>query len=172
MPATLAQDKTKFTILTSAPADPDAPTVDELNAGIDASDYIVKSDFQWTATDSTTIQEPVLSTAAAANTPDEAQFAGRVTVLNYFDGSGALETTGGGAVFQALTPIGTQVWCYARRSSKVSSAAWAAGDPIFLGGRVVTDNPQQPSDFGGYVKQTIPLLFQDGWPNITAAAGA
>lgn len=170
MPSTLAQDKTKFTILTTAPADPENPTAAELAAGIDASDYILKSDFTWTATDSTTISEPVLSTGAVANTPDEFQFNGRVTVLNYFDGTGALETTGGGAVFDALVPAGTEVYCYGRRSSKKSSEAWAAGDPIFLGGRVVTDNAQQPTDFGGHVKQTIPLLVQEGWPNIEVAA--
>ena len=44
MPKSLADAKTKFTILTAAPADPSKPTVAELKAGINAEGYVMYPD--------------------------------------------------------------------------------------------------------------------------------
>ena len=48
----LADGKTKFTVLTTKPANPAAPTAAELNAGIHLSDHVLTSDFTFGATDS------------------------------------------------------------------------------------------------------------------------
>ena len=37
---------------------------------------------------------------------------------------------------------------------------------------VVTDNPQKPSDRGGYVKRVVPLGVQQAWENKVIVAGA
>ncbi len=67
---------------------------------------------------------------------------------------------------------GTELWAYARETSKKSTDPWAADDEIYLGGHVVTDSPQAPSTRTGYIKRTVPLLFQEGFQDIAVAAGA
>ena len=60
MPRVLADGKTKFTILTTAPANPAAPTAAELNAGIDLSCKVLSEGFEFGPTDSETVDEAAL----------------------------------------------------------------------------------------------------------------
>ena len=62
----IADGKTKFTILTAAPANPEAPTATELNAGIDISCDVLASNFTWGAGDSNTVSEQALCDETAA----------------------------------------------------------------------------------------------------------
>lgn len=173
MPRSLADGRTKFTILTTAPADPAAPTITELNAGIDASCNILASDFTWGATDSDKVGEKALCATNNANSIGASNFSAGVTPFRYFDSeTGASATDEGDAVFQALKAKGTPLWCYARKTGKLATDTWAADDEIYLGAEVITDEPQPPSDLGGYVKYRVPMEVQTAWPFITAVAGA
>jgi len=173
MPRSLADGKTKFTILTTAPVDPTAPTVTELNAGIDASCAILSSDFLWGATDSDKIAEKALCTTNNANAIGASNFQVGVTPFRYFDATtGESADDEGDDVFQALKVKGTTLWGYARKTSKSSTDAWAEGDEIYLGGEFVTDEPQPPSDLGGFVKWRVPGEMQTAWPFIEVAAAA
>lgn len=171
MPLSLADGRTKFTILTTEPDDPESPTITELNNGLQADPYILKSDFTWGATDSDKVAEPPLSAENNQNALAASNFAAGVTAFRYHDAAGVSEADFDD-VFQALKAKGTNLWCYARRTSKKASAAWAAGDEIFLGGHVITDEPQPPSQQGGYVKYRIPLEMQEAYPWTAAAAAA
>jgi len=172
MPRSLADGKTKFSILTTAPANPAAPTITELAAGIQAAANILASDFTWGAADSDTVAEKSLADKNNVNAYAASNYNAGVTVFRYFD-----ETTGApdateDALFAAVQDKGTELWCYARRTGKDAGAAWAATDEIFLGGMVITDEPQPPSDLGGYIKYRAPMQMQQAWPFIAAAAGA
>lgn len=169
MPKSLADGHIKFTILTTAPANPDAPTALELNAGIDASCNILKSDFAWTAADSDKIAEPALCATNNANSLGASNFSGGVTPFRYFATGGAPDPTED-AVFAAMQDKGTELWCYARKNGKLYSADWATADEIYLAGHVLTDEPQAPSETGGYIKFRVPLEFQEGWPFIEVSA--
>lgn len=172
MPRSLADGRTKFTILTTKPANPAAPTATELNAGIDASCNILASDFTWGAGDSDKVAEKALCTINNANALGASNFTAGVTPFRYFNSStGAVDPTAD-SVFAALKVKGTTLWGYARRTGKLASAAWAASDEIFLGMEVLTDEPQPPGDLGGYTKYRVPMEPQDAWPFITVAAGA
>lgn len=173
MPRSLADGRTKFTILTTEPADPANPTITELNAGIDASCDILSSDFTWGATDSDKVAEKALCTVNNANSLGASNYSAGVTPFRYFDASTGAPATGeGDEVFQALKVKGTTLWGYARKTGKLSTDAWAADDEIYLGAEVVTDEPQPPSDQGGYIKYRVPMEVQKAWPFIAAAAGA
>jgi hypothetical protein len=166
----LADGHIKFTILTTKPTNPAAPTVAELNAGIDASCNILDSDFLWGATDSDKVAEKALCTINNANALGASNYQAGVTPFRYYDTTTKAPDVTADAVFQALKVKGTTVWGYARKTGKPSSAAWAATDEIYLGAEVATDSPQAPSDGGGWIKFRVPMEVQNAWEFIAAAA--
>lgn len=168
MPRSLADGHTKFTILTTKPANPAAPTVTELAAGIDASCRILMSDFTWSAADSDTVDEKALCDTGNASGLGASNWEGSITPFRYFTAGGAADPVED-AVFAAIKAKGTTLWCYARETSKLSTDVWAAGDEIYLGGEVTTDTPKKPESTG-YIKRPTRLLFQKGYDNIAAAA--
>ena len=170
MPRSLADGHTKFTILTTKPANPAAPTVTELEAGIDASCRILQSDFSWSAADSDTVDEKALCVTGNAQSLGASNWEGSITPFRYFDPTGKADATED-AVFAAIKVKGTTLWCYARETSKLATEAWAADDEIYLGGEVTTDTPKKPESTG-YIKRPTRLVFQEGWDNIKANAAA
>jgi hypothetical protein len=171
MPRSLADGKTKFTLLLEEPADPAAPTAAELNAGLDFSCDVLASDFLWGATDSDKVAEKALCTENNANALGASNFQAGFTVFRYFDGTTGAPDPTEDAKFAAVKAKGTPLWGYARKTGKKATAAWAASDEIYLGAEIATDEPQPPSDLGGYVKYRIPAEVQTAWPFISVAAG-
>lgn len=166
---TLADGHIKLAVLTTAPANIAAPTVAELNAGIDASAKVLISDFTWSATDSDKVAERALTDINNVNAIAASNFQTGLTIWRYFNaGTGVADPTDD-ALWTAMKTKGTSLWIYPRRTGKLATAAWASADEIYLGGLVVTDNPQLPSDLGGFIKQRIPLEPQQMFPNIAAA---
>lgn len=173
MPRSLADGHEKIAVLTTKPVNPAAPTIDELNDGIDAACAILASDWNFGPTDSDTFSEPAVceDTNAQSYGRSNGQFG--ATVFRYFGTS----TPGQGdptadALFAAVKTKGSRVWVYSRKTAKKSTDAWAASDEIRYGAEVLTDTPQEPSDAGGYIKRRVPGQIQAQWPDITAAAGA
>lgn len=162
----------KFTILTIKPANPAAPTVTELNAGLDLSCDVLASDFTWTAADSDKIAEKALCSTSNANALGASNFSAGFSLWRYFDATTGAPEVAADAPFAAVKAKGTQLWGYLRKTGKASTAVWAASDEIALGMEVVTDNLQAPSDQGGFIKYRVPLEPQQGWPFITVAAGS
>lgn len=164
----LADGKTKFTVLTTKPANPAAPTVAELNAGIHLQDNILTSDFTFGAVDSDKVAEKPLGASGNANAIGASNFQIAFTLWRKFLTAGGFDTadeTG----WAALKIKGATLWAYARQTDKDSSAAWAAADEIYLGAEFTNDNPQR-TDGTGFVKYRIPGEVQKGYPFIAAAA--
>lgn len=174
MPRSLADGHTKFIILTTAPVDPANPTVTELTAAgaIDASCAILNSDFTFGAADSDKVQEKALCTENNANALGASNYTAGITLFRYFDDAtpGQADATAD-AAFAACKTKGTELWCYARRTAQKSTAAIAADDELFLGAHVIVDEPQPPSDLGGYIKMRVPMEVQDAYPFISVATG-
>jgi hypothetical protein len=170
MPKSLADGTIKLAILSSKPANPLAPTVSELNAGIDASCRILSSDYLLGATDSDKIAEKELCKAGNSNALGPSNYQAALTPFRYWntttDASDVVEDT----VYQALRSKGATLYLYERQTSKLSTEAWANGDEV-SGFEVVTDNPQKPSETGGYIKRRVPMEVQDAWLNGTVGGG-
>jgi len=170
MARVLADGKTKFTILTTKPANPSAPTATELNAGIDLSCDILSSDFTWTATDSEKVAEKALCDTSNSNALGAGNYSAGVTLWRKFltaGGADVANETG----WAALSEKGAEVYGYARETDKDSTEDWEADDEIYLGGLVVTDTPQR-SDGSGFIKRKVPMEPQRMYDNIKVAAGA
>lgn len=169
MPKSLADGHIKLAILTTAPANPAAPLVAELNAGINAAARVLSSDFLWSPTDSDKVAEKALADINNVNALAASNFQAGMTIFRFFNaGTGVAEPTED-SLFTATRVKGTTLWIYARKTGKLETAAWASADEIYLGGSVITDLPQEPQDLGGYIKKRIPMEPQQMYPNIAAA---
>lgn len=171
MPRAQSKGRTRFTILTTPPADPAAPTAAELNAGIYVSCNILDSDFAWSAADSDKIAESAQCATNNSNAIGASNYTVGFSVFRYFDEDGAADDVED-AVFQAVKVKNTELYGYARETGKLSTEDWETGDEIYLGGQFVVDTPQQPSDMGGWIKRRVPGEMQRAYDNIVVAAGA
>ncbi len=162
MPRVLADGKVKYTLLTTAPANPAAPTAAELNAGIDLSCKILADDFLWTATDSDTVSEQALCDSTNAESFGASNYSVGLTIWRYYLTGGGIDTTADTG-FAALKTKGATLYGYARRSDKAATQAWAATDEFYLGGEWTNDNPQVPNN-EGWLKYRIPGKMQRAWP--------
>ena len=169
MPKSLAQGRVKVAILTTAPANPAAPTLAELNAGINAACAILASDFALSAADSDKVAEAALCDAANVNALGAGNYTIGLTIFRFFNGAslGQADATAD-VLFTAAKTKGTTLWIYPRKTGKLETAAWAAGDEIYLGAEFLTDTPQDQS--GGFIKFRVPGEVQKAYPFIAAAA--
>lgn len=165
----LADGKTKLTMLTTEPADPENPTVTELAAGIDLSCKVVASDFTFGPTDSETVSEPALCDEGNAESLGRSNYEAALSIWReYLEAGGA--DPAADAAFQAVKEKGATLWLYSRLTDKKATDPWAAGDEIYFGAEVTNDTPQVGRE--GWIKARVPMKVQQGWPFIQVAAGA
>lgn len=169
MPKSLADGHIKIAILTTAPANLSAPTVAELNAGINAASRILSSDWLWSATDSDKVAEKAVSDINNVNALGASNFSAGMTIFRMFNAGTGVADPVEDSLFTATKTKGSSLYIYQRKTGKLETAAWATSDEISLGGLVITDLPQEPSDAGGYIKKRIPLEPQQMYPNIAVA---
>ena len=163
----LADGKIKFTLLTTEPANPDAPTAAELNAGIDASCKVTADNFVWSARDSDKIGEAALCDESNAQAYTRSNYEASFQVWREYLAGGGIDPTAD-ALFEAVKFKGTELWGYIRKSDKKATEPWATGDEIPLGMRISVDTPQMVD--GGYIKYLVKAEPQRGWPFIEVAA--
>ena len=166
----LADGKTKFSVLTTKPVNPAAPTATELNAGIDLSQDVLSSDFTFGAVDSDKIAEKALGDEGNANAIGASNYQAGFTLWRKFATAGGFDATAETG-WAALKEKGTTLWAYARQMDKDASETWAATDEIYLGAELITDTPQR-TDGTGFIKYRIPAEVQRGYPFVEVAAGA
>ncbi len=169
MPKTLADARIKLVALTTAPADPANPTATELNAGVDLSCRILKSDYRLSATASDTIADTELCSEGNAVTYGASNYEGSVTPFRYLDDDGKADVANDVA-WETLKEKGTELWLYEREGPHYS-VAFEAGDEV-EGYYVVTDNPQKPTDRTGFIKRVVPLGVQRAWLPCTGGSSA
>jgi hypothetical protein len=165
---TLADDKTRLTILTTAPVDPAAVTLAELAAGIEAGPHTNKPDFRMSPTGSDTVPDQPLEQGGNAKTWGNSNAEATMTILRDLTALGAGQAPVE-LLWEAMKAKGTTLWLF-KREGPVESVAWAADDE-YEHMKVITDEPQNPSDMNGYVKRTIPLGPQS-WGTGTVDAGS
>lgn len=170
MPKSLAEGRTRIAILTTAPADPKAPTKAELDAGIHASCNILADGYNVGFEASETVNEPAICDSTNSTTFGKDNITAEFSVFRYIDEDGKPDPTAGtgddhgDAVFQALKEKGTFFWLYQREGADYD-VPWAEGDDI-EGFYLVTDRWKH-TDRTGYQKRQITAGPQSGWQNIT-----
>lgn len=160
MPTPLADGKTKVTILATAPANPKAITLTELEAGIEASCAIMMSDYNVGAATSESVDEKALCQPGNASTWGAENGTMEFTLFLDYDDEDKLDLTSDkGKAYEAVKSKGTQIYLVQRETSKTSKEAWAVGDEYeyFHG---IADHPQHV-DRTGFVKRKITAAFQE-----------
>lgn len=161
MPRSLADGKTKVTILPAPPADPKAITMAELEAGIDASCAILAGDYNVTAATSESVDEKALCQEGNASTWGASNGTIEFTLfLEFDDTTGNLDLTSeAGQAYESVKHKGTEVYLVQRENANGSKTPWVVGDDYeyFHG---IADNPAHV-DRTGYVKRKITAAFQD-----------
>lgn len=171
MPTSLAAGRTKFTILTTKPADEKAPTAAELNAGIDMSCKTIANGFQFTFADSERItgQRP-LCVEVESEELGASKATLDFTLFRYWLEAGGADPAED-AGFEAVMEKGTELWAYKRKTDALSGEDWAAGEEIAIGARFETDNLQDPGE-DGKIRYRVPAVIRDAWPFLKVGAGA
>lgn len=168
MPKTIADGRIRLTALTEAPANPAAPTLEELQAGKELSSRILKSDYSLGASGSQTITEVELCKRGEGQAFGLSAYSGTITVFRYLDGAGKAEVSEDYA-WEIFKEKGSRAWLVEREGPE-ASAEWAEGDEISVY-EVTSDDPQKPSDrFSGYIKRTIPLAVAAAYENVKVPA--
>lgn len=165
----LATKRERWVLLTAKPADPEAVTATEAEAGIRA-ECDLTTNSRLSATGSTTVQEAAICEGVAGNVPAERQFEASFEVFRDLDPDTGLPEAAGDEVFAALSEYGSRLWVL-KSTGPEYTEAFAAGHPYSLY-EVVTDEPQEPTDRTGSIKQVIPAFVQNAWTNHEIVAGA
>lgn len=173
MPRSLADAHKKIAVLTAEPADPENPTAIELAAGIGgaagAGCRILLADWLFGPTDSDTFNERAVCEDGNASAYGASNYQAGMTVFRYFDETDGTPDPTEDALFEALKVKGARLWIYERETGQPEDEAWTTGDELWFGAEVLADNPQKPSETGGYIKRRSPMQVQKGYPNIAVA---
>jgi hypothetical protein len=169
MPRTIADKRERWVWLETEPADPTAVTAAEANAGIRMECDLLSSDSRLSPTASDTINERAICESTNAQAPTNGNAEGRLAVFRDIDPDTGLPVASGDEVFAAVSTKGTRGWVL-KSKGPLYTEDFAADHPYSLY-EVVTDEPQEPSDRGGYIKDVVPLLVQDFWTHKRIAAG-
>lgn len=169
MPKTIAEERIKLVALTTKPANVYAPKVSELAAGKDLSCSVLFSDFRLSPTASDTVSEPALCEGGNSSVPTKSNFEGNVSVFRFIDPLTGAAVAVEDFAWSLSKEKGTELHLYKRIGPKFSAPFAANQDVEYY--HALTDEPQDPSDFGGYIKKVIPLLVQgDSKVNCMVAA--
>lgn len=168
MPKSLADARMKVTLLDALPTDPEAAAVADLTAGQDAQCNVLKSDFRLSATASDTVADSELCSDSNAVTYGASNYEGNMTAFRYFDETGDPDPSEDW-LFDAVREKGTHLYIAVREDGKRHDVEWAAGDEYEIW-HVITDEPQRPSDSGGFIKRTTPLGPQRVYRGVVAGA--
>lgn len=158
MPKTIADGRVLVTALQTPPKDINAITVAELNAGVKISCQVMKSDFELGPSGSSTITETELCKTGEGQAFGLSTATGKLTIFRYLDEAGKPnpeEET----VWNLFKAKGTTL-TLVRRDGPLEATPWAVGDE-YSAFEVNTDDPQYPTDLGGYIKRTVPLAVSN-----------
>lgn len=157
MPKQLSDERIALVLLPAPPADKDAITVAEFDAGIRLECRIMAGEYRLTPVASDTTNQSEMCEANNAMVPTRDNFEGTMTVFRYLTGAGvadALNDVAWDAVKEkgALLPL-------VEREGPEHDLDGAVGQEYSYF-EVLNDNPQAPSDRTGYIRRVVPLYVQ------------
>ena len=165
MPRSLYDGNIRVLVLTDEPADLKNVTAVEAAAGVDIAGKVMRSDFRLGAVASDNLDQAVLNASGNATDFGSSNYEGLVTVFWMLDpvtgARIALEDT----VWDLFSTKGTRLWLLRSDGYPKEVAATPTVGQRYNGFEVVTDNPQEPQDRAGYVRNTVPLGVQNGYLN-------
>lgn len=160
MPKSIAEGREKVTVLDEAPELPTdgSGTIPAatLNAGQDASCNLARNGHRMSATASDTVSDPAVCDEGNKSVLGASNYEWTWVPFRYFDADTGQPESTEDWLFDLVRDKGATVVAAQRKSGKRSDEDWASGDEgyLWIG---VNDNPQDPTDTGGYQKVNVPF---------------
>ena len=155
---TLADQNIKIAMLTSVPTDLSAIPLATLTAAKDVSCLLAASGTRFSATASETIADPATCESANTHVFGASNYEASASPFWYLDATTGKYAAADNAAYEALRQKGSRV-VFVLREGPRYDVAWATGD-TYEAFEVITDNPQRPTEAGGWVKRNIPMATQ------------
>lgn len=169
MPKTLADERIALVLLDSAPANPDAITAAEFNAGTHLECRIMAGEYRLSPSGSDTVNQAELCVGVNATTYGRSNYDASITVFRYLLGTGLTDAVNDEA-WEATKEKGTTLHLVEREGPKHDAVG--AVDHEYSYFEVVTDDPQAPQDRTGFIRRVIPLGVQNAALNKKLVAGS
>lgn len=162
---TLADGRTRVDVTLTMPTgydigDPTEPleiSLTDLTGLIDATCQINKPDYRLSATGSDTVPDQPLCRSGNAVSFGASNYEGTITVLRELDEAGLVDPAKD-TLYTAIGEKGVLAY-YIERIGPKATVPLAVGHEGWIY-EAVSDEPQEPSDRAGYVKNVIPLGVQ------------
>ncbi len=155
---TLADGNVAFFLLPTAPDNPDAITVAEIEAGINYSKQVLASDFDLGPTGSDSIAEKDLAARGNAQVFGPSNYGGGFTAFRYFDPETGLADEDDDSLFAAVKTKGTTLHVVTIENAKDAIADRGAGEE-YRYYEVLTDDPVR-GERTGFQKMRINTAVQ------------
>lgn len=155
MPKFLSDSRVALMLLDEAPADPDAMTVTEWDAGTALECRV--EDLRVSPVASDTVSGGEFCNAINAQIPTRSNYEGNLVVLRYFDEDGIPDPSNDVA-FDAVREKGTTLHLAIRKGPKHDAAGEAGQEYSYF--EVVNDWPTDPTDWGGWLRSEVTLYPQ------------
>lgn len=148
----LADAKQTLWLLDSMPADPDAPTVAEINAGQDISCVVGKAGFNLGSGTSNKGADTALCTEGETQVPVSKTYEVAMNIYRHFDADTGQIDPVEDFFFQAVKEFGSEVIVAFRDGGKEHTEPAAEGDEVSIY-RLVAGGMGRSTDTGGYSKR-------------------
>lgn len=161
MPKSIAEGREKVTVLSQEPSLPSTGgliSASVLNGGQDASCNLARAGHRMSAAASDTISDPAVCDEGNKSVLGASNYEWTWSPFRYFDALTGIADPSEDWLFDLVETKGATVIAAQRRNGNRSDAAWKDGEKGFLWVGV-NDNPQDPTDTGGYQKATV--VFAD-----------
>lgn len=169
MPKMLADGNDTLWVLDTLPADPEAPTATEINAGENASCVVGKSGFVLGAGAPTTASDAPLCTEGEMQIPVSKTYEATMNVYRFFDESGQIDPTDD-FFFDALREFGSEVILAYRDGGKKHTEDAAEDDEISIY-KVISGGMGRATDRSGYSKRVAHVSVTEAWEDVAVVAG-
>src|SRR5690606_17081421 len=155
MPKQLSDEHVALVRLTAAPEDPAAITVTEFDAG-ERFECRVET-FRASPVASDTVNGGEFCRAINAVVPTRSNFEASMVVYRYLTEEGLADATNDVA-FEAVRERGTVHHFVVRKGPKHDEAGAAGQEYSYF--EVINDHPQDPADWGGFLRSEVTLYVQ------------
>ena len=168
MATMLADKRVALFLFTSAPAGLSAGTVtvEEIDEATNHACNVFKADTYLRATGSESVTDPLLCGGLQQGFGNS-NYEGQISIARFLDANGvAIDEED--VLWDAAREKGTKLYLGMRVGPKWDAPG--AKDQEISIFEVITDNPQDPQAFDGYIKKIVPLGVQNAWLDLKVTA--
>lgn len=162
MPRMLADKKRTLWLLESLPADPGAPTAEEINGGQVASCSVGNAGFELGAGSPNTVNDGSQCEGESAETPTNKTYNASMNVFRFYDPETGQIAVSEDFLYQAMKEFGSELIFAFRDGGKAHTEDAEDGDEISIY-KCTAGGMGRATDTQGWQKRVAHVTVQDAW---------